>query len=78
MIKVSFPDNSTKSFEHGITPIQIARTISDGLARNVISVDYNGKILETNSEITNNGKIKFLHGMIKKVKKHFGILQHMF
>ena len=59
MIQVSFPDNSTKSFEQGITPIQIAKTISNGLARNVISVDYNGKILETNSKIAYNGKIKY-------------------
>ena len=71
MIKVSFPDNSTKSFEHGITPVQIARTISDGLARNVISVDYNGKILETNSEITNNGKIKFFTWNDQEGKKAF-------
>ena len=71
MIKVSFPDNSTKSFEHGITPVQIARTISDGFARNVISVDYNGKILETNSEITNNGKIKFFTWNDQEGKKAF-------
>ena len=71
MIQVSFPDNSTKSFEHGITPVQIARTISDGLARNVISVDYNGKILETNSEITNNGKIKFFTWNDQEGKKAF-------
>ena len=71
MIQVSFPDNSTKSFEHGITPVQIARTISDGLARNIISVDYNGKILETNSEITNNGKIKFFTWNDQEGKKAF-------
>ena len=71
MIQVSFPDNSTKSFKHGITPVQIARTISDGLARNVISVDYNGKILETNSEITNNGKIKFFTWNDQEGKKAF-------
>ena len=71
MIQVSFPDNSTKSFEKGITPIQIAKTISNGLARNVISVDYNGKILETNSEITHNGKIKFFTWNDQEGKKAF-------
>ena len=71
MIKVSFPDNSTKSFEQGITPIQIAETISNGLARNVISVDYNGKILETNSEITHSGKIKFFTWNDQEGKKAF-------
>ena len=71
MIQVSFPDNSTKSFEQGITPIQIAETISNGLARNVISVDYNGKILETNSEITHNGKIKFFTWNDQEGKKAF-------
>ena len=71
MIQVSFPDNSTKSFEQGITPIQIAKTISNGLARNVISVDYNGKILETNSEITHNGKIKFFTWNDQEGKKAF-------
>jgi len=71
MIQVSFPDNSTKSFEKGITPIQIAKTISNGLARNVISVDYNGKIIETNSEITHNGKIKFFTWNDQEGKKAF-------
>ena len=71
MIQVSFPDNSTKSFEQGITPIQIAKTISNGLARNVISVDYNGKILETNSEITHDGKIKFFTWNDQEGKKAF-------
>jgi len=71
MIEVTFPDGAKKSFSKGITPIDIAKTISQGLARNIISVDFNGKTIETTSQIFDCGKIKFYTWNDKEGKKAF-------
>ena len=42
MIKVTLPDGSVKEFELNSTPFDVARSISEGLARNIISASYNG------------------------------------
>ncbi|HHH55014.1 MAG TPA: TGS domain-containing protein, partial [Bacteroidetes bacterium] len=44
MINIKFPDGTIKKFEKGITPLQIAQGISEGLARNVLSAGVNGKV----------------------------------
>ena len=36
-INIQFPDGNVKQFESGITPLQIAESISAGLARNVLA-----------------------------------------
>ena len=71
MIEVTFPDGAKKSFSKGVTPIDIAKTISQGLARNIISVDFNGKTIETTSQIFDCGKIKFYTWNDKEGKKAF-------
>ena len=47
MINITLPDGSIKQMESGITPMDVAMSISQGLARNVISASYNGKKVET-------------------------------
>ena len=37
MIKITLPDGSVKEYKKGITPAEVAQSISEGLARNVIS-----------------------------------------
>ena len=59
MIKITLKDGSTKEYPKGISVISIAKDISEGLARNVISASFNGRTLENSSEITENGKIEF-------------------
>ena len=51
MINVSFPDKSVKKFEKGTKVIDVAKSISEGLARKVISASYNNEIVETESTI---------------------------
>ena len=58
MINVSFPDKSVKKFEKGTKVIDIAKSISEGLARKVISASYNDKIVETETPIIEDGSIK--------------------
>ena len=42
MIKITFPDQSVRQFEAGVTPLDIAKSLSEGLARNVLSANVNG------------------------------------
>ncbi|MDC6351981.1 threonine--tRNA ligase [Zeaxanthinibacter sp. PT1] len=57
MIKITLPDNSVKEFEQGATPMDVARSISEGLARNVISATFNGTKVETVSSLEEDGKL---------------------
>ena len=57
MIHITLPDGSVKEFEANSTPIDIAKSISEGLARNVISATFNGTTVETTTELTENGSL---------------------
>lgn len=57
MIAITLPDGSVKEFESGITPIDVAKSISHGLARNVISASFNNKVVETVTSLTESGNL---------------------
>ena len=57
MIKVTLPDGSIKEFESNSTPFDVARSISEGLARNIISASYNGSTIETTTGLTSDGAL---------------------
>ena len=57
MIKVSLPDGSIKEFEKGTTPMDVANSISSGLARNVISAKFNNNIVEVTTPLTTDGSL---------------------
>ena len=44
MINITLPDGSVKEFESGTTSMDIAMSISEGLARNVLSAKVDGKV----------------------------------
>jgi len=50
MIEITFPDGSKKEYPEGVTPYEVARSISEGLARNVISASADGKTIEAANE----------------------------
>ena len=58
MIKVSFPDGNIKEFEKGTKVIDIAKSISEGLARKVISASYNSEVVELSTGLKDDGDIK--------------------
>tara|TARA_B110000003_G_scaffold254286_1_gene270174 strand:- start:971 stop:2911 length:1941 start_codon:yes stop_codon:yes gene_type:complete len=55
MIKITLPDGSVKEFDTNIRPIDVAKSISEGLARNIISASFNGEIVETTTPLTSDG-----------------------
>ena len=59
MISIIFPDSSVKKFEKGTKVIDVAKSISEGLARKVISASFNKESYEVESELHSDGNIKF-------------------
>ena len=57
MINITLPDGSVKSFEKGTTPFQVAQSISEGLARQVISAKFNNETVETTTPLTTDGSL---------------------
>ncbi|HDZ04242.1 hypothetical protein LCGC14_0068690 [marine sediment metagenome] len=57
MIKITLPDGSVKEFEKGTTPIEVAKSISEGLARNIISAKFNNTIVETVTSLETDGSL---------------------
>ena len=71
MIEISFPDKSVRSYEKGVTPLDIAKSISEGLARNVISASFNGNTFEASTPIMEDGFIKLYTWNDKEGKAAF-------
>ena len=57
MIKITLPDGSVKEFAQGTTPMDVALSISEGLARNVISASFNSTTVETTTALTTDGSL---------------------
>ena len=54
MINITLPDGAVKQYESGITPLEIAKSISEGLARKVLAASVNGNLYDLNLSITND------------------------
>ena len=57
MVKITFPDGSVRTYEQGVTGLQIAESISPALARNVVSCGVNGETVELNRPINEDATI---------------------
>lgn len=71
MIKITLPDGSVREYEQGVTPMDVAKSISEGLARNVISAKVNGKTVETITPITQDADIVLFTFDSEEGKKAF-------
>lgn len=58
MIKITFPDGAVKEYAEGVSPMEVAKSISEGLARNVLAAEVNGKRTEASTPITTDATIK--------------------
>ncbi|MDC1237850.1 threonine--tRNA ligase [Polaribacter sp.] len=57
MIKITLPDGTIKEFAINSTPMDVAKNISEGFARNVISANFNGTTIETSTSLTTDGSL---------------------
>ncbi|HAP96577.1 threonine--tRNA ligase [Epilithonimonas hominis] len=60
MLKITLPDGSIREYEGAVTPLQVAQSISDGLARNTISAIVNGQQTEVETTITEDSTVQLL------------------
>ena len=60
MINITLPDGSKREVENGTTAMQIALSISEGLARNVLSAEVNGEVVDATRPITQDSTLKLL------------------
>lgn len=58
MITITFPDHSVRQYEAGVTPLDIARSLSEGLARNVLSAKVNGHMWDAMRPIHEDAEIQ--------------------
>ena len=57
-IKITFPDGSVRSYEQGVTGLQIAESISPALARSVLCCGVNGETVELNRPINEDARVE--------------------
>ena len=60
MIKITLPDGSVREYESGVSAHEVALSISEGLARNVLSAEVNGEVWDSNRPITVDSNVKLL------------------
>ena len=70
-VKISFPDGNSKEFPTGVTGAEIARSISEGLARNALALEFNGDVIELSRPIEKDGTVKILTWSDAKGKNTF-------
>ena len=58
-IKISFPDSSIKEYKSGISSLEIAKSISNSLAKKILVASFNDVHIDLSTELTENGSIKF-------------------
>jgi len=58
MIKISLPDGAIKEYEAGTTAHQVAQSISEGLARNVLAATVNGEVWDSSRPIHTDASLK--------------------
>jgi len=60
MVNIKFPDGAVRSYEDGITPYQIAKSISEGLAKKVIASSIDGQVKDLTTPINHDSSLKLL------------------
>ena len=60
MINITLPDNSVKQYPAGVTAMDIARDISEGLARNVLAAKVNGEVVDAIRPLNEDAKLQLL------------------
>lgn len=60
MIKITFPDGAVREYESGTSALEIARSISEGLAKKVLAANVNGQVWDATRPITGDATLKLL------------------
>ena len=60
MINISFPDGAVRQYEQGVSALDIAKSISEGLARKVLAANVNGEVWDATRPIENDSTLKLV------------------
>ncbi|MCL2027891.1 MAG: threonine--tRNA ligase [Bacteroidales bacterium] len=60
MIDITLPDGTVKPFEKGVSAMDVAKSISEGLARNVLAAKFNDIIIDAHRPLETNGSLRLL------------------
>jgi len=60
MIKITLPDGAVREYENGIAALDIAKSISEGLARKVLAASINGQVSDISTPVTSDATFKLL------------------
>ena len=71
MIAITLPDGSVRQYEQALTVLDIAKDISEGLARNVLSAQFNQATVEASTMIDRNGDLRLFTWKDEEGKKAF-------
>ncbi|MDQ6762210.1 MAG: TGS domain-containing protein, partial [Bacteroidota bacterium] len=70
-MNITFPDGAVRQYDKGSTSIDIAKKISEGLARKVLAAEVNEEVWDVSRPINNDASIKFLTWDDEKAKSTF-------
>ncbi|HXO77591.1 MAG TPA: TGS domain-containing protein, partial [Puia sp.] len=59
-MKITLPDGAVREYEPGVTALEIAKSISEGLARKVLAANVNGQVWDATRPITTDSTLKLL------------------
>lgn len=71
MINITFPDGNVRQYEKGTTAFEVAKSISEGLARNVLSAKVNGEVWDATRPLNEDATVQFLTWNDQDGKKTF-------
>jgi len=60
MIKITLPDGAVREYEQGSSALDVAKSISEGLARKVLAANVNGEVWDATRPINNDASLKLL------------------
>lgn len=60
MINITFPDGAVRQYEAGVSALDIAKSISEGLARKVLAAKFNGQVTDASRPVTTDGTLQLL------------------
>ncbi|MEO7314847.1 MAG: threonine--tRNA ligase [Ginsengibacter sp.] len=71
MINITFPDGAVRQYEQGVSAMDIAKSISEGLARKILAAEVNDEVWDLTRPIKEDASVKFLSWDDEKAKSTF-------
>lgn len=71
MIHITLPDGAVREYQEGVSAMDVAKSISEGLARKVLAAEVNGEVWDASRPINNNASLKLLTWDNKEGKSTF-------